>query len=100
MSDASAMLRVEVVYARADIQVVETVELPAGATVREAIAASNLAGRFPEIDLARAAVGIFGRRVKLTDAVKNGDRVEIYRPLKVDPKEARRRRARRSGGAA
>lgn len=88
---------VEVVYATPELQVLETVELRSGATVAQAISASGLLARFPEIDLARQAVGIFGARVRPTDPVAHGDRVEIYRPLQADPKEMRRRRARRSG---
>jgi len=65
---------------------VVAVRLPAGATVRDAVAASGLA-----VDW--SAVGIFGRRVAAEAPVSDGDRVEIYRPLVNDPKEARRRRA-------
>ena len=78
-------MKVEVVAARPDGATVLTVTLPAGATVRDALAAANLNG---------AAVGIFGRRVALETKLAEGDRVEIYRPLAIDPKEARRRRAR------
>jgi putative ubiquitin-RnfH superfamily antitoxin RatB of RatAB toxin-antitoxin module len=76
-------MKVEVISARPDGATIVTVTLPAGATVRDALAAASLTG---------AAVGIFGRRVELE--TKLGDRVEVYRPLAVDPKEARRRRAR------
>ena len=82
-----ADLRVEVVYAsdrKADVVIVR---LPAGATVRDAVVASGLAVDWN-------AVGIFGRRVAADAPVADGDRVEIYRPLLDDPKEARRRRAR------
>jgi len=89
------MMAVEVVYARADVQVVLGVTLPPGASVQDAIRASGILARFPEIDLARAAVGIFGTRVALSDAISAGDRIEIYRALVADPKEARRRRAQR-----
>lgn len=89
-------MRAEVVYARPDVQAAESVELPAGATVLDAIRASGLLARFPEIDLGRAAVGIFGAPVRLGDPVEDGDRVEIYRPLVADPKAARRKRADRS----
>lgn len=85
---------VEVVYATPDLQVATRVNLPVGATVAQAIDASGLPARFPQIDLTRQAVGIFGSRVRLADAVADGDRVEIYRPLQADPKELRRRRAR------
>jgi len=61
-------------------------------TVQEAIEQSNILERFPEINLAVNKVGIFGKGVKLDSLPVAGDRIEIYRPLIVDPKEARRRR--------
>ena len=88
-------VHVEVVYAHTDRQVLLTVEVPADATIEQAIRASGILARCPDIDLASNAVGIFGARVTLQDAVHPGDRIEIYRPLRVDPKEARRRRAAR-----
>lgn len=88
-----ATVTVEVIYATPEHQAIETVRLPPGATVAHAISASGLLSRFPEIDLARQAVGIHGVRVRLTDAVAGGDRVEIYRRLRGDPKEMRRLRA-------
>lgn len=89
-------MRIEVAYARTDVQVVERVELPRGATVLDAICASGLVTRFPEIDLASGGVGIFGTPAGLDDPVEEGDRVEIYRPLVADPKAARRERAGRA----
>jgi putative ubiquitin-RnfH superfamily antitoxin RatB of RatAB toxin-antitoxin module len=89
-------MHVEVAYAAsADEQCVRTLELPAGATVREAIDASGLLRRYPEIDLMRNAVGVFGERVALTRVLEDGERVEIYRALTADPKETRRRKAAR-----
>jgi len=79
-------LRVEVVQARPDRAEVVELRLPDGATVRDALAASGLNG---------SQAGIFGRRVTMDTRLADGDRVEIYRPLRLDPKEARRRRARR-----
>ena len=86
-------MRVEVVYALPDGADVTVLDLPQGATVRDALAASGIAGRHAAIDLAQ--LGIFGRRVAAETALSDGDRVEVYRPLAVDPKEARRRRARK-----
>ncbi len=86
-------LQVDVVYAMPAEQVVMTVQVPIGATVRDAIQASGILERFAEIDLAHAAIGVFGKRVALTDVVAAQDRVEIYRPLRADPKETRHRRA-------
>ena len=81
-------MKVEVVCARPEGARVVRVELPAGATLRDALAASGF-------DIEHRAVGIFGRRAALDHPLAEGDRVEIYRPLALDPKEARRLRARR-----
>jgi putative ubiquitin-RnfH superfamily antitoxin RatB of RatAB toxin-antitoxin module len=89
------MIRLEVVYATAGEQTVLPAQVPPGATVEAAIRASGMLQRYPEIDLRRTAVGIFGERVTLDARVATGDRVEIYRPLLADPKEARRRREQR-----
>lgn len=80
-------MRVEVVTAYPGEVRARSLDLPAGATVRDALAASGFAGH---------AVGIFGKRVELDHRLADGDRVEIYRPLAIDPKEARRQRALRS----
>jgi len=79
-------LRIEVVHARPERADAIEIRLPEGSTVRDALAASGLQGN---------QVGIFGKRVAMDTRLADGDRVEIYRPLKLDPKEARRRRARR-----
>lgn len=68
--------------------------LPAGATVSDALTQSGVAARHPRIDVAHAPVGIFGRRVQRDRVLSDGDRVELYRPLVADPKDARRRRVR------
>ena len=83
-------IRVEVVLARAKQVQAVALTLPAGATVEQAIMASGIA----DVDL--NAVGIFGRRVPPATRLADGDRVEIYRPLALDPKEQRRRRARKA----
>jgi len=72
-----------------------------GVTVREAIEASGLLARFPEIDLNVQKVGVFGKIRPLDEVLVDRDRVEIYRPLKVDPKVARQRRVEktRRGGS-
>jgi putative ubiquitin-RnfH superfamily antitoxin RatB of RatAB toxin-antitoxin module len=85
---------VEVIYALPDEQVLLKAEVPPGSTVRQAIQASGVLERYPHLDLEHAPIGIFSRPCKLDDPVRSGDRVEIYRPLALDPKEARRRRAR------
>jgi uncharacterized protein len=88
-------LAIEVVYARAERQRVRALSVAAGTTVREAIERSGLLEEFPEIDLAQNRIGTFGRPRALDEAVQGGDRIEIYRPLPVDPKELRRRRVKR-----
>jgi putative ubiquitin-RnfH superfamily antitoxin RatB of RatAB toxin-antitoxin module len=86
-------MRVEVVFATGTQADVVELILPAGTTVEQAISASGIAQRHP-VDL--NAVGVFGRRVPPTTRLAEGDRVEIYRPLVLDPKEQRRRRARKA----
>lgn len=97
MADAE-MITVEVVYGLPKEQVLLTLTVPAGTTVREAARLSRLAERFPEIDIEHAPLGIFGKLQKDPEqqALRAGDRVEIYRPLLIDPKEARRLRAERA----
>ena len=92
----SASLSVEVCYARAGAQTLIVLTLPAGATVREALTASQTASSHPEIDLATAKVGIFGKLTTLDAPLADHDRVEIYRPLIVDPKLARQRRVEKT----
>lgn len=90
--------RIEVAYATPRRQeVIETPVRP-GATVEEALRESGMLERFPEIDLSRQRVGIFGEIANLDDPVHDGDRIEIYRALLADPKEVRRRRAKTAGG--
>ncbi|MCS2152347.1 RnfH family protein [Scandinavium goeteborgense] len=92
----SAKLTVEVVYALPEKQYLHKVSLEEGATVEQAIVTSGLMRLRPEIDLTSNKVGIWSRAVKLQDAVHDGDRVEIYRPLIADPKALRRQRAEKS----
>lgn len=86
-------LRVEVAYARPDRQALLKLRVPSGTTIREAVRLSGIRGEFPEIDLAVSKFGIFGYKAPGDTLVKDGDRVEIYRPLKADPREVRRRLA-------
>lgn len=83
---------VEVAYALPDRQRLVVVDVPDGASVAAAIAASGLVDEFG-LDEATLDVGIWSRRTTLDTRVKAGDRIEIYRPLTVDPKTARRQRA-------
>ena len=88
-----ALIEVEVAYATPEQQVILALKMPEGTTVEQAIHASGLLSRFPEIDGTDLKAGIFGVVCKLDQPVKQADRVEIYRPLIHDPKEARRQRA-------
>lgn len=90
-----SVIQVTVAYATPERQVVVEVAVAAAALTGDAIAASRLCELFPEIDLERQHVGIFGRVVGLEEPLADGDRVEIYRPLLDDPKRSRRERARR-----
>ncbi len=90
--DAPRRIRVEVVYADPREQIVRQVEVASNATVDEAIRASGLLAAVPA-GFTPSAVGIFGRVVLATTALHDGDRIELYRALTIDPKEARRRRA-------
>lgn len=85
--------RVEVVYALPDRQRVVCVELTAGMTVTDAVTASGLLEEFPELGGRRLDLGVFGQVVPASRVLAAGDRVEIYRPLKADPREMRRRLA-------
>jgi len=91
-------IRVEVAYATPEKQVLLAVEVPAGCTVGEAIDLSGIRGEFPEMELNPRSIGIFSRKTSMEQALENGDRVEIYRPLIADPKEQRKQRARENRG--
>lgn len=92
------MLDVEVAYALADKQKIVALQVAEGTTVRQAALQSGLDRDFPGLDLAGSPLGIFGRAVSKPDeqVLEHGDRVEIYRPLLVDPKEVRKQRAQRA----
>lgn len=86
-------MKVEVVYATPNVQKVIQLELPDNSTVHDAVLQSTLTDIFPEIEPGKSAVGIYGEKVEYETVLQNGDRVEIYRPLVVDPMQARRLRA-------
>lgn len=92
---AESAITVEVVYADPARQLVRRLELAAGSTVMQAIAASGLAAQLPGGEVDPSRLGIFSRKVAADQILRTGDRVEIYRSLLLDPMEARRRRARR-----
>lgn len=95
-----AMLNVEVAYALPDKQRIIELQVPEGTTAREALQRSGIARLFPEVDVDSAVLGIFSQVLGTKGlpgaedyVLKERDRVEIYRPLIADPKEARRKRA-------
>jgi uncharacterized protein len=88
-------LRVEIVYARASAQDVALVEVAEGTRALDAIEASGVLSRHPEIDQRRMRLGRFGLEIRPDERLRDGDRVEILRPLAMGPMEARRLRARR-----
>ncbi len=94
MAGHDGLITVEVVYALAETQVLTELQVAPGTTARQAIVLSGFPQRFPQIDLAGQKIGIFGRLAKPDAVLQAGDRVEIYRPLIADPKDARRRRAK------
>lgn len=86
-------IEIEVTYALPDNQILLLLSVPAGTTVWQAVKLSGILSMFPETALSQNKLGIFGKVVKPGTLLRNCDRVEIYRPLLVDPKERRRRRA-------
>ena len=86
-------IRVELVFAKPGEQVLEQLRVSADETVESVIRQSGFLQRFPEIDLNANKVGIFGKLTALSARLSDGDRIEIYRTLIADPKEARKKRA-------
>lgn len=93
-------LRIRVVYALPDQQVIVSLQVPPGTTVADAVAGSKLLEKFPEAAARPLSCAVFGRAVPLTYELREGDRVEILRPLLIDPKQSRREAAERSRAAA
>ena len=99
------LINVEVAYALADKQVLIPLMLEEGSTAQQAIESSGILAQFPEIDLDKNRIGIFGKLSKLNVVLGEKDRVEIYRPLIADPKTVRKKRAEqgkamKKGGSA
>jgi len=84
---------VEIAYALPEEQVIISIKVPTIFNVQQAIDKSGIQKKFPSIDLSKNKVGIFGKKTTLDHVLKNRDRIEIYRPLILDPKEMRRKRA-------
>lgn len=92
-------MRVELVYADPAREVLIGFDMHPGSTVLDCVEHSGLFRLVPGLRDARPGFAVFGRRVEPTDPVSKGDRIEVLRPLEIDPKEARRLRARRAEGA-
>ena len=91
--NAVETINVEVAYALPEKQVILPVNVELGTTIGGAIVQSGIMMEFPELDIEKSDVGIFGKVATMTTVLADGDRVEIYRPLIADPKEVRRKRA-------
>lgn len=94
--DTNKTITVEVVYAKPEVQRVMVVEIKQGSSMEMAIQASGVLAIFPEIDLTKHKIGVFSKSRLLSDTVDAGDRIEIYRPLTIDPMEARRIKAKQT----
>jgi putative ubiquitin-RnfH superfamily antitoxin RatB of RatAB toxin-antitoxin module len=97
MADSEPALNIQVCYAGHGGIFLRDLRVPAGATVHQAIRQSGVMEVAPEIDLTVWRVGIYGQLKQLDTVLRAYDRIEIYRPLVADPKEARRKRATGSG---
>ena len=90
------MINVEVVFALPTTATSLSIEVLEGTTVEQAVIQSGIIEKCPEIDAQALTLGVWNRTVKPTQELKNGDRIEIYRPLIADPKDARRKRAEKA----
>jgi putative ubiquitin-RnfH superfamily antitoxin RatB of RatAB toxin-antitoxin module len=90
---ATAKFDVELVFALPDSQLLRSIAMEPGTTVADLIAKSDISSAFPEHKIEHLTVGIWGREVGRDRLIKEGDRIEIYRPLELDPREARRQLA-------
>jgi len=90
VTEKDPLIAVELAVAWPELQVIVPLRLPAGSTVLQAIDQSGIRERFPDLEISPERLGVFAERKSPDDLLRDGDRVEIYRPLKVDPKVARR----------
>ncbi|WP_116812799.1 RnfH family protein [Steroidobacter cummioxidans] len=98
--EKSELLQIRVVYALPDRQPSVDLQVPPGTSLTEAVNRSGLLQKFPEVAARPLACAIFGRAVPLTYELRDGDRIEILRPLLIDPKQSRREAAERSRAEA
>lgn len=94
--EKNKLIQIEVAYATPHKQIIIPISVAPGSTIAAAIAISRICEQFPEINLDKQKVGVFSQSKQLTDLVQAGDRIEIYRPLTIDPKEARRAKAKKN----
>jgi putative ubiquitin-RnfH superfamily antitoxin RatB of RatAB toxin-antitoxin module len=90
------MINVDVVFALPTTATCLSIEVAQGTTVEQAVIQSGIIDKCPEIDVTALTLGVWNRTVKPTQVLKDGDRIEIYRPLIADPKDARRKRAEKA----
>jgi len=90
---SNKMITIEVTFALIDQQSLLKIELMEGLTVQQAIEQSGILRQYPQIDLSQNKVGVFSKVCKLDRILENGDRIEIYHPLHLDPKQRRREKA-------
>lgn len=90
-------IQVEVVYALPDETFRKSLSVPAGTTLKQAVELSGVQTKHPEIDLSINKTGVYSKLRNPDSILVDGDRIEIYRDLKIDPKEARRKRAQQKG---
>jgi len=93
MANATATIAIEVIYALPQEQILWSTRVSEGSSIRAGIQASGILNHYPELDLDTLNVGVFGKAASLQAALREGDRIEIYRPLIADPKEVRKQRA-------
>lgn len=98
-TEPAPLIKVEVAYATPAKQLILALEVSEGCSALEAAKQSGIASRFNGLDVENLPMGIFGKAVKPTHPLRAGDRVEIYRPLIADPKQARRDRADKAKGS-
>ena len=91
--DNSEKYFIEVIYALPKEQILIGLDVEQGTTVEQAVKLSGILEKYPEIDLTKNKLGIFGKATKAEQELRDKDRIEIYRPLIADPKESRRKRA-------
>lgn len=86
-------MKISIAYALPGRQIVQSFEMPEGATIRFAVESSGILEQLPKLDLDTQKIGVFGKIRPVDSVLKAGDRIEIYRPATADPKKVKRRKA-------